>query len=151
MTTLALSCVGLPASTGHWRPGDCVRDRLVDDLEADVQEFNPPRIDRSLMTEDQITYVAETMVLDAELHVAAAGIRAMLPLWFLDLREAHNAEVGRLQDAGHIVVAAVLAAHGPMFDDGAVCVDAHADADGFEDPQSYPCAITRALGLCRPA
>jgi hypothetical protein len=102
------------------------------------------------MTEDEIAEVAETMVLDAEIYTAAAGLRSMLPQWFIDLGEAHALEVQRLHDAGSTVAAALLAAHAPMLDDfgegyGAACLDSHADAEGYEDPQIYPCALARLL------
>lgn len=102
------------------------------------------------MTEDEIADAAETMILDAEIHAAAAGFKSMLPQWFLDLGAVHAADVRRLQDAGHTITASLLAAHAPMLDDfgdgyGAACLDPHADAEGYEDPQVYPCALTRSL------
>lgn len=102
------------------------------------------------MTEDEFEAVAQQVVIDAELHVTAASIASCLPQWFRDLCAAHTAETQRLTNAGHLAAAAVYAAHGPMLDDfgegyGAACLDPHTDADGFEDPQVYPCATLRAL------
>lgn len=86
------------------------------------------------------------MILDAQLYATAARIRALLPQWFIDLGETHAAEVERLHNAGHTVAAALLAAHAPMLEDGGVgCLDPHADAEGYEDPQPYPCALARSL------
>jgi hypothetical protein len=89
-------------------------------------------------------------MMDDEIITAAAGFRAILPQWFLDLGNAHSVEVQWLHDIDLIATAALLAAHAPMLDDfgegfGAACLDSHADAEGYEDPKVYPCSLVRAI------
>jgi len=92
----------------------------------------------------------EYVISDAALRMAARQIRSLLPRWFVDLCDDHSAEVLRVRVAGDRETAAVLEAHGPMLDDfgegwGVVCRDAHTDAEGFEDPQVYPCSLLAEL------
>lgn len=77
----------------------------------------------------------ERMLLDAEIHVAAAGIVAWLPGSFMAVNEAHAEEANRLLAAGDLTTAAVFADHGPMFEDGALCAKSGA---------AYPCSELRA-------
>lgn len=77
------------------------------------------------------------LILDAEIAVAAAGIAAWLPQWFLNLTERHHAETQRLLETGDLEAAQVFAVHGPVLDDDGVA------CDGGGSP--YPCVTLRKL------
>jgi hypothetical protein len=86
------------------------------------------------LPEDEIRDVAETMVLDAELHNAAAGLARVIPTWFLDLTEAHVAAMEQLSADGYLAQASILAVHLPVLEDGYV---------GCSCEEVYPCPQLR--------
>lgn len=88
-------------------------------------------------TEDEIRDVAETMVLDAELHNAAAGLAGVIPTWFLDLATAHDTEQQRLHASDCFATADLFETHCPVLEDGYV---------GCEDcGDVYPCTALREV------
>lgn len=92
------------------------------------------------MNEDEIRDAAAEMVLDAEIHTAAAGFADLIPGWVRDLNDAHYAEAQRLVDRGHLSTAAVFETHVPMISEyGIAC-----GASTHEDEVPYPCRDLRA-------
>lgn len=89
------------------------------------------------LPEDEITVVAETMILDAELHNAAAGLVAAIPQWLRDLNDAHEQALRQFHHAGQLAATVVFEAHSPVLEDGYV------GCTGCD--HIYPCPTLRGV------